>query len=67
MTVAETNASITFTFPAGTVLEVGQTYTVTTPLQFRTGLPGNTDVTNTAGIKGDRAWDNCTQTLDDER
>ena len=64
VTVAETNASITFTFPAGTVLEVGQTYTITTPLQFRTGLPGNTDVTNTAAIKGDRAWDNCKQTLD---
>ncbi|GAA3636879.1 DUF5979 domain-containing protein [Microlunatus ginsengisoli] len=66
VTVAETATRITFTFPAGTVLEVGQTYTITTPLQFRTGLPGNTNVTNTAGISGDRAWDSCAQTLDDD-
>jgi hypothetical protein len=65
VTVEETPTLLTFTFPAGTVLEVGQTYTITTALQFRTGLPGNTDVTNTTGITGDRAWDDCVQTLDD--
>ncbi|WP_172836211.1 DUF5979 domain-containing protein [Microlunatus soli] len=66
VTVAEDPTLLTFTFPEGTVLEVGQTYTITTALQFRTGLPGNTDVTNTTGITGDRPWDECAQSLDDD-
>ncbi|MDN5763940.1 MAG: DUF5979 domain-containing protein, partial [Microlunatus sp.] len=57
---------LTFTFPQGTVLEVGQSYTITVALQFRTGLPSNTEVTNTTGISGDRAWDDCDDTLDDD-
>ncbi|HEY9291253.1 MAG TPA: DUF5979 domain-containing protein, partial [Microlunatus sp.] len=65
VTVQEDPTLLTFTFPEGTVLEVGQTYTITTALQFRTGLSGNTNVTNTTGITGDRAWDQCDQTLAD--
>ncbi|MGC3994476.1 MAG: DUF5979 domain-containing protein [Propionicimonas sp.] len=64
VTVAETPTGVTFTFPAGAVLEVGQTYTISMPLQFRTGLAGNTPVTNTTGITGTRPWDGCVQTLD---
>lgn len=66
VTVSESPDTIRFTFPAGTVLEVGQTYTITLPLQFRPGLPGNTDVTNTVGITGDRPWDECEESLDDD-
>ena len=64
VTITEAPDGITFTFPAGTVLEVGQTYTITVPLQFRTGLAGNTPVTNTTGIIGDRPWDTCADTVD---
>lgn len=51
---------ITFTFPAGSVLEVGQVYTITIPMMFRPGLVNNVDVTNTFGIRGDRKFDSCT-------
>ncbi|OLT53179.1 DUF5979 domain-containing protein [Cellulosimicrobium sp. CUA-896] len=52
-------AGLTFTFPPGTVLEVGQVYTITVQVEFRTTLPANTRVENTAGITGDRPWDVC--------
>ncbi|OFE16268.1 hypothetical protein BA895_19640 [Humibacillus sp. DSM 29435] len=65
VTVAATPTLLTFSFPTGTVLEVGQTYTITTDLVFRPGLAGNTDVTNTTGIVGQRPWDGCKATLDD--
>ncbi|MER7604460.1 DUF5979 domain-containing protein [Nocardioides sp. NPDC127503] len=65
VTVEETPTVLTFTFPEGTVLEVGQTYTVTVDLIFRPGLPGDTQVTNTAGITGERPWDECETTLDE--
>lgn len=64
--VQETPSLITFRFPEGTVLEVGQTYTITIQMRFRPGLPGQTEVTNAAGITGDRPWDGCTETLDDD-
>lgn len=64
--IDESATQIVFTFPEDTVLEVGQTYTITTPLQFRPGLPGDTDVTNTVGITGDRPWDECEETLDED-
>lgn len=51
---------ITFTFPEGSVLEVGQTYRIGVQLVFRPGLTANTVVTNTMGVTGDRAWDSCT-------
>ncbi|MGK9148212.1 isopeptide-forming domain-containing fimbrial protein [Plantibacter flavus] len=55
---------ITFTFPEGSVLEVGQTYRITVQLVFRPGLTANTVVTNTMGVTGDRAWDACSGRLD---
>lgn len=66
VTVAEDPTLLTFTFPEGTVLEVGQTYTIEIAMMFRPGLPGNTSVTNTTGITGERPWDGCEATLDDE-
>ncbi|MFD6166136.1 DUF5979 domain-containing protein [Oerskovia sp. NPDC060287] len=53
-----------FTFPAGTVLEVGQTYTITVQLMLRPGLAGGTAVVNTVGVTGERPWDQCVSTLD---
>ncbi|MDM7832106.1 DUF5979 domain-containing protein [Cellulomonas edaphi] len=58
--------ALTFTFPEGTVLEVGQTYTITVQVQFRTGLTANTTVNNTAGVTGDRPWDTCEVRLNPE-
>lgn len=51
---------IKFSFPAGSVLEVGQVYVITIPMMFRPGLVNDTIVTNTFGIRGDRAFDSCT-------
>ncbi|MBX3091133.1 MAG: hypothetical protein KF801_01325 [Cryobacterium sp.] len=51
---------ITYTFPAGSVLEVGQVYVITIPMMFRPGLVNDTNVTNTFGIRGDRPFDSCT-------
>ncbi|WP_229242903.1 DUF5979 domain-containing protein [Cellulosimicrobium marinum] len=58
--------SLTFTFPEGTVLEVGQTYTITVQVEFRVTLPAQTVVRNTAGVTGDRPWDECVSRLNDE-
>lgn len=58
-TVGGGGSSIQFTFPPGTVLEVGQTYTITVQLMFRTGLAAGTDVTNTVAVTGDRPFDTC--------
>ncbi|WP_158299734.1 DUF5979 domain-containing protein [Glycomyces paridis] len=55
---------IDFSFPAGTVLEVGQVYTITIQLMVRPGVAGGTVVQNTAGVTGDRPWDECDGTLD---
>ncbi|WP_431278668.1 hypothetical protein [Leifsonia poae] len=57
--VSQAGANIQFSFPPGTVLEVGQTYTITIDLMFRTGLAAGTTVTNTAGVTGDRPFDTC--------
>jgi len=51
---------IEFTFPAGSVLEVGQVYVITIPMMFRPGLSNDANVTNRFGITGDRAFDTCT-------
>ncbi|MGO1975032.1 MAG: DUF5979 domain-containing protein, partial [Propionibacteriaceae bacterium] len=64
--VQEDPTLLTFTFPEGTVLEVGQTYTIEIAMMFRPGLPGNTQVENTTGITGERPWDGCEATLDEE-
>ncbi len=53
-------SSIQFTFPPGTVLGVGQTYTITVPLFFRPGLVQGTEVTNSFEIRGDRLLNDCT-------
>ncbi|MBE7701791.1 hypothetical protein H9623_15970 [Oerskovia sp. Sa1BUA8] len=53
-----------FTFPQGSVLEVGQTYTITVRLMLRPGLPGGTAVVNTVGVTGERPWDQCSPALD---
>lgn len=52
--------TIEFTFPTGSVLEVGQSYVITVPMMFRPGLVNDTAVTNKFGISGDRAFDTCT-------
>lgn len=52
--------TIEFTFPTGSVLEVGQSYVITVPMMFRPGLVNDTAVTNQFGITGDRAFDTCT-------
>ncbi|MBD5786099.1 hypothetical protein IF650_07890 [Cellulosimicrobium terreum] len=52
-------AGLTFTFPEGTAFEVGQVYTITVMVEFRTTLAANTLVENTAGVTGDRPWDVC--------
>lgn len=66
ITITESDDEIVFAFPPGTVLEPGQSYTITVPLQFRPGLPGDTQVTNTTGIAGDRPWDSCEENLDQD-
>ncbi|WP_275001556.1 DUF5979 domain-containing protein [Promicromonospora iranensis] len=58
--------NLQFTFPEGSVLEVGQTYTITVQVQFRVDLPAETVVENTAGVTGDRPWDECVTRLDEE-
>ncbi|WP_407317697.1 DUF5979 domain-containing protein [Isoptericola halotolerans] len=58
-------ASLGFTFPEGTVLEVGQTYTISVQVQFRVTLDAGTVLENTAGVAGDRPWDECVTRLDD--
>ncbi|GGI10725.1 DUF5979 domain-containing protein [Isoptericola cucumis] len=58
--------SLGFSFPEGSVLEVGQSYTITVMVQFRLGLPPQTPVENTAGVTGDRPWDECAQRLNEE-
>ncbi|GAA1988671.1 hypothetical protein GCM10009718_27800 [Isoptericola halotolerans] len=58
--------ALEFSFPDGSVLEVGQSYTITVQVQFRLGLPAQTLVQNTAGVTGDRPWDACESRLDDE-
>ncbi|GAA2263774.1 hypothetical protein GCM10009853_016300 [Glycomyces scopariae] len=55
---------IVFTFPPGSVLEVGQTYTITVQLTVRPGVAAGSVVANTVGVTGDRPWDDCTGTLD---
>ncbi|MFI2489030.1 DUF5979 domain-containing protein [Promicromonospora kroppenstedtii] len=58
--------SLEFTFPEGSVLEVGQTYTITVLVRFRVGLPARTVVNNTVEVAGDRPWDECAARLDAE-
>ncbi|MFJ2297625.1 DUF5979 domain-containing protein [Oerskovia paurometabola] len=66
VTVTQTGdlLGLRFSFPEGTVLGVGQTYTITVLVRFRVGLAPQTLVTNTAGATADRPWDQCQTRLD---
>lgn len=66
VTVAETGTQITWTFPPGSVLQVGETYTITFPVQTRPGLPGGTEFTNEVGVSADRPWDECSATVNED-
>ncbi|HWK92714.1 MAG TPA: DUF5979 domain-containing protein, partial [Luteimicrobium sp.] len=57
--------SLTFTFPDGTTLQPGETYTITFKMLVRTGLAPDTDFTNEFGITANRPWDECSGTLED--
>ncbi|GAA5033110.1 hypothetical protein GCM10025738_16160 [Microbacterium fluvii] len=59
VTIDESATGLVFTFPAGSVLEVGDTYTISYQAVTRAGLPAGTEFTNTVGITGERPWDEC--------
>ena len=59
VTIVETATGLTFTFPAGSRLPIGATYTISFNVVTRPGLPANTRFTNTVGVTGDRPWDQC--------
>lgn len=61
-----TDPTLTFTFPEGSTLPIGETYTISFDVMTRPGFPADTDFTNEFGIVGDREWDNCTGVLDPE-
>ncbi|MGG7464845.1 DUF5979 domain-containing protein [Plantibacter sp. YIM 135347] len=63
-TVNSAADGIRFSFPTGSVLEVGQSYKISVQLMFRPGLTANTRVTNSMGVVADREWDACSGTLD---
>ncbi|WP_248146373.1 DUF5979 domain-containing protein [Microbacterium aoyamense] len=60
--IEDSGGQFVFTFPEGTVLEVGQSYTISIDLVFAVGLPGGTVVTNEATVTGDRPFDECNGT-----
>ncbi|MCT9819016.1 DUF5979 domain-containing protein [Microbacterium sp. W1N] len=48
-----------FSFPAGSALGVGQTYTVSFRMQIRVGAIANETFTNTLTVDGERQFDTC--------
>ncbi|GAA4843647.1 hypothetical protein GCM10023221_22280 [Luteimicrobium xylanilyticum] len=58
--------ALTFTFPSGTTLQPGETYTITFKMVVRTGLAADTKFTNEFGITSDRPWDECDGTLTED-
>ncbi|WP_040494111.1 DUF5979 domain-containing protein [Ilumatobacter nonamiensis] len=65
VTVVTTDTSLTFTFPDGSTLPIGATYTISFDMFPRPGLPAGVPFENTFGVTGDRPWDECTEgTLD---
>ena len=64
VTVAESTSTIRFTFPQGSRLAVGETYTIAFQMETRPGLAASARFTNQVGVVGDRAWDACSGTLD---
>ncbi|WP_062290683.1 DUF5979 domain-containing protein [Demequina phytophila] len=65
-TVSGDGSEIVFTFPPGTVLEPGQTYTITVSLYPRPGVAAGVDMTNSFGVVGERPFDECDGTLDED-
>lgn len=57
--VAESGGSFSFTFPAGSALEPGETYAIGIDLVIAPGVEGGTQVENTASVSGDRPFDEC--------
>ncbi|WP_402469934.1 DUF5979 domain-containing protein [Isoptericola aurantiacus] len=57
--------SLEFSFPEGSALGIGQSYTITVLVTFRLGLSSQVVVENTAAVTGDRPWDVCSARLDD--
>ncbi|WP_155848601.1 SdrD B-like domain-containing protein [Arthrobacter sp. 35W] len=47
---ADDPAKLVFSFPSGTVLYPGESYTITVPMSVRAGLPGSIDPVNTLAI-----------------
>ncbi|KYH43414.1 DUF5979 domain-containing protein [Branchiibius sp. NY16-3462-2] len=56
--------SLTFTFPDGSILQPGETYSIAFSVLTRPGLKAKTTFTNKVGITADRPWDSCSGTLD---
>ena len=62
--VQDLGTSIVFTMPEGSVLEPGQTYTVTLRMMLRPGLTPNDSITNTATIDVAEPLDECVPSYD---
>lgn len=62
--VQQTADVITFTPPAGSVLEPGQSYTITIPLMIRPGLTPDDSIQNWAAVRVDVPVDQCTPVFD---
>ncbi|KAF2412983.1 hypothetical protein B1729_12100 [Microbacterium sp. B35-04] len=62
--VQDLGTSIVFTMPEGSVLEPGQTYTITLRMMLRPGLTPNDSVTNTATIDIAEPLDECVPSYD---
>ncbi|KJL40375.1 DUF5979 domain-containing protein [Microbacterium trichothecenolyticum] len=63
--VDDLGTSIVFTMPEGSVLEPGQTYTITLRMMLRPGLTPNDSVTNTATIDVAEPLDECVPSYDE--
>jgi uncharacterized repeat protein (TIGR01451 family)/LPXTG-motif cell wall-anchored protein len=59
VTIDASDTGIVFTFPRGSTLPIGATYTITFQVVTRPGLPAGTPFTNTVGVTADRPWDVC--------
>ncbi|UUT34969.1 isopeptide-forming domain-containing fimbrial protein [Microbacterium elymi] len=65
VTITESGSGITFAFPAGSSIPVGDTYTITFNAVTRDGLAAGTAFTNSVDITADRLWDTCNGTAED--
>ena len=63
--VEDLGTSIVFTMPEGSVLEPGQTYTITLRMMLRPGLTPNDSVTNTATVDVAEPLDECVPSYDE--